>query len=179
MWKKWMNAPPEDVDGDGHWEVLLDCDAFDYDPEAPARNRLILTTVVRLGETMNEVVWAGLTGFDFHPDANTYYRIVPIWRDEDGDGRKELVFVTREATKSQPGFKKPRTAAVIEWDTARGILQPRGDLEASGVLPWEPPEGRPLVVDPDEDLRPVLMELMPLPQEFLPVPDAEPGLDSE
>ncbi|UCG33377.1 MAG: hypothetical protein JSU68_01855 [Phycisphaerales bacterium] len=175
---RWLLFAPDDIDGDGHWEVLWYCDAFDYDPQAPARNKLVLMAVVRLGETSNEVVWAGLTGFDFHPDANTYYRIVPMWRDEDGDGRKELVFVTREATRSQPGFKKPRTVAVLEWDAARGILRPRGDLKGSGVLPWEPPEGRSLVVDPDEDLRPILMELIRLPQEFLPMREAEPGLDT-
>ena len=69
----------------------------------------------------------------------------------------------------------PRTVAVLEWDTAKGILRPRGDLKGSGVLPWEPLEGRPLVVDPVEDLRPILMELIPLPEELQWDPAAEPG----
>jgi len=159
---QWTRAPPEDVDGDGHWELLLQYAAEPYRPGAPTDARF--TAVVRLGEHSNELAWAGLTGFD--RPANADVRIYPIWRDEDGDDLKELVFITREL-KSRPakGFKPARTVAVLAWDRRSGRLQPRDLPENCGVRPWQAPSGQPAVFDPDEELLPILRRLLPLGDE--------------
>jgi len=158
-------APPGDMDGDGRWEIVLR-----YSPipeEDPDVRYLRGWTVVRLGSANNEIVWLGMTDCNLWSSRGA--RVKPIWRDEDGDGQKELVFVT-VVTVNLPGrrigFKPPQTVAVFEWDAPGGVLRPRLLPTDCGVVSWKPTESGPVEVAWDVELEPLLRQLHPVPEGF-------------
>ena len=162
-WPWLPDAPPGDMDGDGRWELVI-CDSATEDDEDRYVSR---GAVVRLGETRNEIAWIGLV--DSNLWAKTATRVKPIWRDEDHDGRRELVLVTVVYVVLPGGrgsFQPPKTVAVFEWDSPGGTLVPRHLPDDCGILPWTPPGGRPVPIAPDEELEPVLGDLHPLPEDF-------------
>ena len=119
--------------------------------------------VVRLGDEHNEIVWAGL--LDKSVWHSRRMRLRPIWRDEDGDGRDEFVFITVETARTAKGgivFKPPQTVAVFEWDEPGGMLLPKQLPDDSGITLWTPPNGIPVQVDQKTDLEPLVRELLPV-----------------
>lgn len=152
-------APAQDIDGDGLWEIVLQFQATPWaNPNGPDVKRW---AVVRLGQDYNEIVWIGLSDFLLWSQKST--RIKPIWRDEDGDGVKELVFVTvvfRRLPQGGVGFDPPNTVAVFEWDRAGGVLLPRSLPQDSGIITWTPPGAKPLRVEQDADIESVLADLL-------------------
>ena len=161
-----MLAPHGDADGDGRWEVLVQW----LTPEDMKRDTDTYA-VVRLGPRANQIAWLGRLN-DSAWNARRI-RVKPIWRDEDGDDRKELVFVTVEIVpvtqqtifgpQRSVACKPPETVAVFEWESPGGVLRPRMLPPDSGVAPWQPPKGGPLEVDRNEHLQcwPELQELIP------------------
>jgi hypothetical protein len=96
-------------------------------------------------------------------------RVRPFWRDEDGDGRQELVFVTRTYIKlpnGDVGLKPPETVAVFAWDRPGGVLRPRLLPPNGSFVSWTPPDGTPVKVAQESQLDPILRKLCPLPDNF-------------
>lgn len=160
-----MESPPGDMDGDGYWEIV-----FEYYPlpdEDPVVRDLRGWVVVRLGSSNNEIVWLGL--IDANLWGNRGARVKPIWRDEDGDGLKELIFVTVETVRlpgRRIGFKPPRTVAVFEWDAPGSMLSPRSLPADCGVSSCELSPRGPVKVALDVELAPLLRRLHPIPEGF-------------
>jgi len=160
-------APPGDIDGDGYWEVVLSCDPYEFDEE----RRLDHLMVLRLGENGNEIVWLG--HLDRAPWAARRIRVKPLWRDDDGDGTEEFVFVTLEVVvvtrqtifgpRKGTASKPPETVAVFEWSGPGGILRARRLPADSGITPWTPVDDRPLEVEQDADLEHVIRMVHPVP----------------
>lgn len=163
-------APPGDMDGDGNWEVILAPSWTSVGRLPPPRpegglgpNRPRAHTVIRLGQEHNEIVWAG-SAYEVLPGPPGT-RIVPIRRDEDGDGIDELVFVTKRArTWPLLGFEPPKTLAVFEWDRPGGILRARYVAPGSGLISWVPPESLPLTVAPNRPIDRVILDFMMNPE---------------
>ncbi|MCH7720180.1 MAG: hypothetical protein IH988_04215 [Planctomycetes bacterium] len=156
----WLSVlPPADTDGDGSCEVVKDIGP----PPDDAQQDIVWWVVLRIGDEHNEIVWVGL--LDESIWTSRRIRLSPIWRDEDGDGRDEFVFVTVEATRTAKGgiaFKPPRTVAVFEWDEAGGILLPKQLPNDAGITLWTPPNGKSVQVEQDTDLEPLVRELLPV-----------------
>lgn len=150
----WLSGPPTDADGDGSCEVIK---MHFVDRQRDIR----LWTVVRLGEEDNEIVWAGVINLGtWH---SRQIRLKPIWRDTDGDGLDELVFVTVERFRTQRGevaFKPSRTIAVFEWTAPGGTLQPRLLPDDCGIRQWSREDGVPMRVSQDADLDTIVRELL-------------------
>ena len=144
-----------DMDGDGKWELVLGTTPTNVygkigtAPRPAARQKRF--AVIRLGPESNEVVWAGLVNSSLPEDKET--RIVPLFRDEDGDGIQELVFITKKKLpRPKQGFEPPETVAVFEWDRPGGSLRARFLAPHSGLVAWTPPEFPPLRVPRDRAL---------------------------
>lgn len=168
-------APAQDIDGDGRREIVLECRATPW-PDAKSRN-VTRWAVIRLADNHNQIAWIGLSDFLLWSRKST--RLKPIWRDEDGDGVDELVFVT-VVLKRQPqggvGFDPPRTVAVFEWDRAGGVIQPRSLPSDSGIITWSPPGAEPVRVERDADIESVLADLLPVPDGFGVSPTTQPPI---
>lgn len=153
-----LTLPPEDADGDGRCEVVMDIVPSLDD----ARQDIGWRAVLRLGDDHNELVWLGLCD-----ESNWHARKIrpkPIWRDEEGDGQDELVFITVEFVRTPTGggaFKPPRVIAVFEWTSPGGILQARSLPDDSGILLWDREKDAPLRVNQDTDLDSLVRELLP------------------
>lgn len=170
-------APAQDTDGDGCWEVVLETQAT---PWQEAKNRNVKRwAIVRLGENHNEVAWIGLGDQSLWSRKST--RIKPIWRDEDGDGVDELVFVTvvvKRLPQGGVGFDPPTVVAVFEWDRAGGILLPRLLPQDTGIMTWTAPDAESVRVEQDADIESVLNDLLPVPDGFGVAPGAAPSTPS-
>ncbi len=153
-----LAAPPADADGDGSCEVLKE---FYPDLDGPQKD-LRWWAVVRLGEKENEIVWAGM--IDTSVWRSRQARLKPIWRDMDGDGSDELVFITVETMRTPDGgivFKPPRTIAVFEWTSPGGTLRSRLLPDDCGIRPWKPQGVTPVRVGQASELDPLVRELLP------------------
>jgi len=148
-------TPAGDMDGDGKWELVVGSTPttvygnIGTSPRPAARQNRF--AVIRLGPEYNEVVWAGLVNSSIPEDKET--RIVPLFRDEDGDGIQELVFVTKKKLpRPQQGYEPVETLAVFAWDRPGGSLRPRFVAPQSGLVAWTPPEFPPPRVPRDRAL---------------------------
>jgi hypothetical protein len=168
-----LEWPPADADGDGRWEVLGETLAVPLD--SLKQRDVRRWAVIRLGTTSNQIVWVGLV------DANVWSRrrarLKPIWRDEDGDGVAELVFVTLvinftpQRTLTCP---PPQTVAVFGWDRPGGVLREQTPAADQSVISWNPPQSA-LEVPVDADLEPILADLLPVPDGFGLSPSTQPA----
>lgn len=151
-----LSVPPVDADGDGSCEVVKE---FYPDRDEP-RKDLRWWTVVRLGAEDNEIVWAGV--MDIGIWHSRQIRLKPIWRDTDGDGMDELLFITVETFRTPEGigFKPSRTIAVFEWTAPGGILRTRLLPDDCGIRPWNPENGVSMRVGQETDLDPIVRELL-------------------
>ena len=172
-----MVAQPGDSDGDGRWELVFELGATpwqDYQTQDVQR-----WAVIRLGYDHNEIAWIGLSDHLLWSQKST--RIKPIWRDEDGDGIDELVFVTvvvKRLPQGDLGFELPKAVAVFEWDRPGGVLQPRSLPEDAGIISWTPAEEEPVRAEIDADIESLLSELLPVPQGFGVSPASAPATSS-
>jgi hypothetical protein len=135
--------------------------AFYPDLDGPQKD-LRWWAVVRLGAEDNEIVWAGM--IDTSVWRSRQARLKPIWRDMDGDGSDELVFITVETARTPDGgivFKPPQTIAVFEWTSPGGVLRTRLLPNGCGILPWNPQGEVPMRVHHTADLDPLVRELLP------------------
>ena len=157
-------GPPGDMDGDGLWEVAIQYSAI---PAEQFKTRYVDSwAVLRLGPTGNEIAWIGLC--DVSARSTRSDSLYLTWRDEDGDGVKELLFAWWSWGRSPntAGAKPPEIVAVFSWDRPGGVLRPR-TLPADGsFLSWTPPNGQPVKVAQDADLDPILRRLFPVPDDF-------------
>jgi hypothetical protein len=138
-------------------------------PQDDAQQDFVWWVVLRLGDEHNEIVWVGL--MDESIWHSRRIRLKPIWRDEDGDGRDEFVFITVETARTAKGgivFKPSQTVAVFEWDEPGGMLLPKLLPDESGITLWTPRNGIPVQVDQDTDLEPLVRELLPVVREAKP-----------
>ena len=175
-------AQPGDRDGDGRWELVFELSATPWQ-DYPNRD-VQRWAVIRLGDDHNEIAWIGLSDHLFWSQKST--RIKPIWRDEDGDGVKELVFVTvvfKRLPQGGVGFDPPSTVAVFEWDRSGGVLQPRSLPEDAGIISWTPFQSEPVRAEIDADIESLLAKLLPLPEGFgvhpAPPPANSPSTPSD
>ncbi len=152
---------PADRDGDSLCEVVMEIAATKDD----AQQDHVWWVVLRLGTEHNEILWVGLM------DESVWHsrgmRLKPIWRDEDGDGMGEFVFITVETTRTPAGglvFKPLQTIAVFEWSAPGGILRTLSLASDSGITPWSPGGREPIRVDQTADLAPLVHELLPAPE---------------
>ncbi len=175
-------TPAEDIDGDGRWELVLEFQATPWEnSKSPNVKRL---AVVRIGKDDNQIAWIGLIDADWWSRKLT--RIKPIWRDEDGDGVKELVFVTvvyKRLPQGGAGFDPPTTVAIFEWDRPGGVLRPRSLPEDAGIISWTPFQSEPVRAEIDADIESLLAKLLPLPEGFgvhpAPPPANSPSTPSD
>ncbi len=154
-----LSIRPADADRDGSCEVMKETYAADL---GGPYNHLRWWTVVRLGEKDNEVVWAGM--IDTRIWRSRRVGLKPIWRDTDGDGMDELVFITIETARTPDGgivYKTPQTIAVFEWTAPGGILRTRLLPDDCGILPWNPEGHVPMRIDQATDLDVFVRELLP------------------
>jgi hypothetical protein len=149
--------PPDDRDGDGRCEIVMKM----VEAESEASQDLVWWVVARILDGRNEIVWVGLVDEDFWHSRSI--RPKPIWRDEDGDGREELVFITVETVRTKNGgiiFKPPEAIAVFEWASSGGILRTKLLSADSHLIPWRPAEPVPLLVEQDADLEQLVREFV-------------------
>lgn len=150
--------PPADRDTDGLCEVVMEIGP----PQDDVQQDFVWWVVLRLGNEHNEIVWIGL--MDESIWHSRRIRLKPIWRDEDGDGQDEFVFITVETVRTPVGgiiFKPPETIAVFEWTSPGGVLRTRLLHDDSGIRIWSPDGRVPMRVDQETDLVPLVRELMP------------------
>jgi hypothetical protein len=91
----------------------------------------------------------------------------PIWRDEDGDGLRELVFVTRVLTQDPLfglGYEPARTVAVFEWSSVGGVLRAREVPRDCGVIGWSRATVGPIW--PTVPIWSIASQLFPVPEDF-------------
>ncbi len=153
------SRPPADRDGDGYCEVVIE---VGLPQEVPGLD-IVWWVVLRIGESHNEIVWAGL--MDESIWHSRRIRLQPVWRDEDGDGRDEFVFITVETVTTPASglvFKPPQTIAVFEWASQGGILRTRLLPDDCGISLWRPEGLVPMRVDQTADLDPFVRELLPV-----------------
>ena len=158
----YLDDPPMDIDGDGHWEASIGILAS----EAERKRPLVYLAVLRMGGTANEIIWLGL--FDDSSWSARGIRLFPKWQDTDGDGVQELVFITVVTTRSPSGgivFKPPETVASFKLDRPGGLLRPGTLPKDCGITPWNPPSNAPVRVDQVSELEPVFLQLLPVPEE--------------
>lgn len=157
-----LEAPPGDFDGDGCWEVLVG-----FNPTKERwQNDLAGYAVLRLREDANEVVWVAV--HDRRVLRPTRKGITPTWRDEDGDGRSELVFVLRKSVtfaNGERGLAPPDAEAAFGWSGPGGLLVARGVPGNVGITVWSPEKVGELTVPRRTDLAPLLRRLSPVPAE--------------
>ena len=155
--------PPADSDGDGLCEVVLGFGSLLQEQD------VVWWVVLRLGDEHNEIVWIAM--MDESIWHSRKIRLKPIWRDEDGDGQDEFVFITVERTRSPAGdivFKPPQTIAVFEWTAPGGILRTRLLPDDCGILPWSSQGAVPMRVDQTTDFDPLVRGMLPVPEQPSP-----------
>ena len=134
-------------------------------PQDDAQQNFVWWVVLRLGHELNEILWVGL--MDESVWHSRRMRLKPIWRDEDGDGQDEFVFITVETARTPAGgivFKQPQTIAVFEWTSPGGILRTRLLPDDCGIVPRNPQGSVPVRVDQTTDLDPLVHEFLPANQ---------------
>ena len=160
-------SPPVDADGDGSVEVIEMYDALPDDD----RRDIAAWAVVRLGVEHNEIVFVALRDYGVWPLTTSkparFSIVVPIWRDEDGDGLRELVFVTRVLTQDPlfgVGYEPARTVAVFEWSSVGGVLRAREVPRDCGVIGWSRATVGPIW--PTVPIGSIASQLFPVPDDF-------------
>lgn len=152
-----LSLPPEDADGDGKCEVVMDIVPL----RDEGRQDIVWRAVVRVEDDHNEIVWLGL--FDPSTWNARRIRLKPIWRDEDGDGKKEFAIITVEFVRTPSGgaFNAPEVIAVFDWTSPGGVLQTRSLPDDCGIVPWNRETGTPLRIEQGADLDAIVRELLP------------------
>lgn len=159
-----------DADHAGCLEVVSE---WPVTPPSDNPNAAIARWVVlRLHAAHNEVL--GIVTADLTPGrAAGRSAVVSTWRDEDGDGLEELVFlsfVRGRLPSGTMGLLPPNVVAVFGWSAPGGALRPRQMPTDGTFVAWAPPDGQPVRTFPQEQLQPLLDTLVPLPEGFgLPV----------
>ncbi|HEV8694078.1 MAG TPA: hypothetical protein VGQ93_07840 [Lysobacter sp.] len=165
--------PPVDADGDGQWEVF--CESFGVPLDSLKQRDVRRWAVIRLGVASNQVAWVGLV--DGNAWSSRRARLKPIWRDEDGDGVPELVFVTLVINLKPPRtitLQAPQTVAVFAWDHRGGVLGERTPAADQSVIAWDPPLA-PVEVPIGADMQRILEELLRVPEDFGWAPNTQPA----
>ncbi len=155
-----LSAPPEDIDGDRRLEVVLYCHPYGLEKA----DDLSHWAVLRLGQDVNELIC--VAQLDPKPWSAKMIRVKPIWKDEDQDGQGELTLVTMKISRKPDGrlrFDPPRTVAVFGWTEPGGVLVPQKLPPDGSITFWQPPDGKPMVIEQQADLSDVLRKLMPKP----------------
>lgn len=153
---------PDDADTDGSSEVVVEFDLRDGREQVNARR----WAVVRLRGEFNEIVWAGLGCSEWRPRKA---RVAPLWDDRDGDGIRELTFVTVELMQTPDGrwvYRPPTTVAIFDWDSPGGMLRPRSLPKDGSIIPWANRGNAPVRVPKDAELDILVRDLLPLPPAF-------------
>lgn len=161
-------SAPVDADGDGQPEVIDSFEVPDTDKGRDASGWM----VVRLGgATTNQFVCAAAVDWRAfkrsHPSTVGRVSLRPIWRDEDGDGCAELVFVAMVSYNDPRWgfcFRLGETVAVLEWTHPGGMLVPRSLPPDCGIEVWI--DRAPVDCDPNESLQALGPILLPLPATF-------------
>ncbi|NOX58997.1 MAG: hypothetical protein GXP29_09095 [Planctomycetes bacterium] len=156
-----IELPPMDIDGDGHWEVRVTCPAIVDVGCAAVPDYL---AVMRMGPAANEIVWLGIV--DERARDTTKTRVKATWRDTDGDGMHELVFVEVVPVRTSSWdftFHSPETIAEFALDRASGLLRTRVLTDGCGITPWDPPSDAPVKLDQTAKLEDVFFKLLPPP----------------
>lgn len=160
-----LSTPPVDADGDGFCEIVMEV----WVPPIKPEGNFVWWIVLRLGDEYNEIVCLALKDRGVWHSRNI--RPKPVWRDEDGDGQDEFVFITVETARTASGgivFKPPQTIAVFKWDKPGGMLFPELLPDDAGIVAWTPPNGQPVRVEPDADLEQIVRKLLPVGEQAKP-----------
>jgi len=168
-----LETGPVDADGDGRWEVAV---CLPLARDGGAGDKFIREwAIVRMDEWCNELVAAVATD-EVVSSLNVLYEDPASWSNEDGEGPLELAFKRDVYTTLPSGRRRhagTHTWAVLGWTRPGGALRVIQVEDSEGVLVWTPPDGEPWRVPTGQPLKPLLDQLLPIPDEWLAAP-AEP-----
>ena len=100
----------------------------------------------------------------------------PLWVDEDGDGRQEVIIRASATTFPRgggPGRRVQQTIAVFDLDS-RDVPHLRVPATNGAVLLWTPPDGQPVPIPEHQSADEFFCSLLPIPDDF-GIPASQPA----
>lgn len=92
----------------------------------------------------------------------------PLWRDDDGDGRAEVLIRASAVTYPRGGGLGHRVEQIIaslELDE-RDVPHLRAPPSSGAILLWTPPDGQPVPIPDDRSADEFFSSLLPIPDDF-------------